>query len=371
MGKKKILFVGSFKETSKDGGVGGQMFACKTIINSQLSDYIEWTLIDTTADSNILASTFVRVKKALIRLVIFTYRIVFFRYDHILIFVADGWSFWEKGVMGLLAKSITNSKIVIAPRSGLILNDLKKEGKLAKFIPYIFKKVDIVVCQSKYWKDLFVQITQCEDHFKFVVIENMINFDIYKNLPLRDSLNKVTGSPVTILFMAWVTKNKGIFELVEAVNMLKKDNVNFKVLIAGMGNDYDQIVEEVKKYELSNSILFLGWILGSRKIEILSEADIFVLPTYFDGYPNSLMEAMASGKACIATKVGSIPDMINNMENGIIIDKQNVKQLYESLKLLIENNGIREKISVNAREHVKITNAIPVGILKYKNIFVN
>lgn len=366
MKKKKVLFVGSFKTTSKDGSVGGQMFACKTIVNSPISDAIDWTLIDTTADSNILASNYIRIRKALLRLIKFIYYIIFFKYDYIMIFVADGWSFWEKGLMVVIAKSLSNSKVIIAPRSGFIINDIDKEGTLSKFVKFVFRKTDIVVCQSRYWKGLFEKSIFDANNPKFVIIENMIDFDKYAELPVRDLKE---NEKVTILFMAWVTRNKGIYELIEAAKMLRKEKLNFKVIIAGKGEDYEKIKKDLKSADLMGEVELRGWVLGGEKLMLLAESDIFVLPTYFDGYPNSLMEAMASGKACIATNVGSIPDMLNNMQTGILIDKKNHHQLFQGLKTLINSPELRKEMSLKARKHVKETNSISSGISKFQNLF--
>ena len=366
MKNKKVLFIGSFKKTSKDGGVGGQMFACKTIIDSPISDSINWTLIDSTADSNILGSTYLRIKKALLRLLKFTYYIIFFKFDYVLIFVADGWSFWEKGFMSIIAKWFSKSKVILAPRSGFIINDIYNTGKLSKFIKFVFKKTDIIICQSNYWKEIFEKCINSKNNSKFIIIENMIDFDKYAKLSIR---NVKENEKVTILFMAWVTRNKGIFELINAIKMLKKDKLNFKVIIAGKGDEYEKINDEIKLADLKEDVTLMGWVLGKSKLQLLAESDIFVLPTYFDGYPNSLLEAMASGKACVATRVGSIQDMISDMESGILIDKKNPNQLYESLKLLIHNPELRNKISLNARENIKNTNSISSGILKFENLF--
>jgi glycosyltransferase involved in cell wall biosynthesis len=157
--------------------------------------------------------------------------------------------------------------------------------------------------------------------------------------------------------------------LIESVTLLKKDNIDFKLIIAGDGVDYDIVLEEVKNRQLSEYIDFQGWVLNQDKLDLLSKSDVFVLPTYFDGYPNSLMEAMAAGKACIATKVGSIPDMIVNNETGILIDKQNPLQLYESLKFLIQNEDIRKNMGIAAQNSINKVNSLPVGIAKYKKIF--
>lgn len=364
--KRKVLFVGSFKEKSKDGSVGGQMFACKTIVNSAISNSVDWTLIDTTADSNILSSNYVRAKKALLRVLKFTKNMLFYKHDFVLIFVADGWSFWEKGLMTILAKYFTSSKVILAPRSGFIINDIKKNNKLTKFIQFVFKKTDIVICQSNVWKQLFEKTANQLNNPKYVVIENMIDFDKYAKLPLREVKEH---KKVTILFMAWVTRNKGIYELIEAVKMLIKENLNFKVIIAGKGEDFEKINKELKSGNLTEYVELKGWVLGDQKLAVLAESDIFILPTYFEGYPNSLMEAMASGKACIATKVGSIPDMINHMETGILIDKKNYTQLYQGLKTLIQNPSLRQEMSEKARAQIREANSIDIGITKFENLF--
>lgn len=364
--KKKILFVGSFRKTAKDGSVGGQMFASKTIINSSLSDYVEWTLIDTTSDSNILTGLHIRMWKAFLRLIQFSYRIVFFKHEIVFIFVADGWSFWEKGLMSLIAKYLSNSKVILAPRSGIIINDINKGKSLYKFIQFVFRKTDIVVCQSKYWKELFQNCVPDVPGARFVIIENMIDISLYGNLPVRDTKNNET---VTILFNAWVKRDKGIFEFVEAIKLLRQDNLNFKAIVAGNGADFLQVKDEINASGLDNYIDLKGWVLDNKKIELLAESDIYVLPTYFDGFPNSLLEAMAAGKACIGTRVGAIPDMIEDNFSGLLIDKQNHIQLYEALKALIADSRKRYNMAVNARERIRRTNTLEKTVDKYKLLF--
>jgi len=364
--KKKVLFIGSFLATAKDGGVGGQMFASKTIVNSSLNKTISWTLLDTTARSNILSSNFVRIYKAFIRLVKFLYYILFFKFDYILIFVGDGWSFWEKGLMSIFGKYLSRAKIILAPRSGFLVNNINNTGKLRKFIKFVFNKVDIIICQSQYWKRLFEKLAYNQSKSKFVVIENMINFEDYKGIKIREASKNISA---TILFMAWVTRAKGIYELIEAIKMLAQEGLKFKVIIAGHGDEYETIRKSIDKSNLHNFVEMKGWVLGDEKHKILAESDIFVLPTYFEGYPNSLVEAMAAGKACIATKVGSIPDMIDHKKTGLLIEKESSKQLYESLSLLINNENLRKTISINARNKIQNTNTVESGISKFKEIF--
>ncbi|MBT0812919.1 glycosyltransferase family 4 protein [Litoribacter ruber] len=363
MKRKRVLFVGSFKDTSKKGGVGGQMFASKTIVKA-LSTEVEWTLIDTTAESNLKRRFIARLFNAMKRLLTFSYYLIFYKFDNILIFVADGWSFWEKGLMSLMAKIFTKSKVILAPRSGFIINDIKKIGFLSRFIRYTLTKVDNVVCQSQVWKNLFLGISN-GDPKRFVIIENFLDFDEYS---LISSFKKNQNEPVNILFLAWVTRSKGIFELLEASRLLAQGNLEFKVTIAGNGDDFEEAKQYIEKFDIKKYIKMEGWVLGDQKMNLLAESDIFVLPTHFEGYPNSLVEAMATGKACIATNVGSIPDIIQDNENGFLVEAKDSHQLYEKLNILISNPLIRKKFSENAMVQIEKNNSINAGLGKFKHL---
>lgn len=364
---QKILFVGSFKSASKDGSVGGQMFACNTIMNSSLNEEIDWTLIDTTSDSNIIASLNKRLFKAIKRLFIFCFYIIFYRFNKVLIFTGDGYGFWEKGLMSILAKSLTKSKVILAPRSGIILNDINRNGYLAKFIKFVLRKVDLVLCQSITWKKYFSDLVSIDNTDKFIVIENWIDIKPYEILPIS---RKSITEPVIILFLSWLDKNKGIYELIDAVKMLKTNRTDFKVLIAGMGEAYQGVIYKIESENLHDCIELYGWAIGDNKIEVLRKSDIFVLPSYFEGFPNSLMEAMAAGKACIATNVGSIPDMITNKINGLIIEQKNSVDLFEKINYLLDNPEFRIQLSHNARERIK-KNSVEAAILRLRLMLID
>lgn len=364
MNKKNVVFVGSFKNTAKDGSVGGQMFACETIRNSDLSHEVNWTLIDSTADSNKKNFFAKRVYKAISRLIIFVFSLIGKKNHAVLIFTADGFSFWEKGLMALLAKSFTKAIVIIAPRSGIIIEDISKKGLLSRFIPFVFNKVDFVICQSKYWKMYFEKIVGSSNLQNFVVVENCIDFSKYKGITNEIESNNT----VEILFLAWVDKNKGIFELIEACRLLNEEKINFKLTIAGNGISFEEVRRKIEDYNLRENINLFGWALGIDKIMLLQKSNIFVLPSYYEGYPNSLLEAMASSKACIATNVGSITDIINDGVNGFIINPKNHIELYEKLKELILDRKKIESFSLKARETILNNNTSEIFQNKIKNI---
>lgn len=366
--KKKInvLFIGSFKSKAKDGSVGGQMFACQTILESELNDFINWHLIDSTADSNITGTIAKRMYKAFKRIFLFIRILIARKIEVILIFTADGLSFWEKGFMALIGKFF-RKRIILAPRSGIIINNIEARGLLSKFIPFVILKCDYIICQSYKWQVFFKNITKENNTDKYIVINNWIDTKKYINLStLHGNINNV---PIRILFLSWVDKNKGIFELLEAAKKLKEDEINFKIFIAGQGMAYEKVKYFIEQNELCERVELCGWVLGKKKLELLKNSDIYVLPSYYEGYPNSLLEAMAVGKACIATNVGSIPDIIENNKNGILIERKDCIELYKNLKEVILNKNLRIALGKNAQEFIIKNNSIEKGVNSYKKIF--
>ena len=273
MHKKKILFVGGFKKSLK-GSTGGQVVACTTLLNSTLKDQYDWLLLDSTAPSNIIDPLYIRGWRAIKRLLKFFYFLSIKKVDKVLIFTGDGFSFWEKGTMALLAK-LFSKKVILAPRSGFIIDDMNAGGMLSKFIPFVLNKVDTIICQGESWKLFFQNLIA--DKSKCEVVKNWINID---DIEYKEK----SEDHLRILFLGWVDRQKGILDLLQALSILKLlDNINID--IAGDGMAMDKSKEFVLTHHLSN-VTFHGWVNGKKKNKLLQDAHIFILPSYAEGFPN-------------------------------------------------------------------------------------
>jgi glycosyltransferase involved in cell wall biosynthesis len=355
--KKRVLFVGSFKVNAKDGSVGGQMYACRSLIDSELSNFVDWILLDSTADSNLEKSFIKRTYKACKRLLKFIYYLITSNIDFVIIFTADGWSFIEKGTMALIAKFF-RKRVILAPRSGLVVNDIKESNFMKKFIPFILKHVDYIICQGQIWKLFYSNLVK-KNLNKFIVINNWIDVSKY-------SSTSKSNDCIQILYLSWVDKNKGIIDLINSLQYLNFSN--YCLNVAGDGQAMAECKKLVKSLGLSNKVNFLSWVINQNKIELLAKSDIYVLPSYFEGYPNSLIEAMASNCAVIATDVGSIPDLLHHMQNGLIFKPGDIVTLASHLDLLVSNARFRSKLAQNGRESILLNNSINSVVDKFKVI---
>lgn len=338
------------------------MFACRSLIQSDLGNEIEWVLLDSTSPSVPPPSFWNRLIRAFIRLWKFVFLVLFRQPESILIFTADGFSFLEKGLMALIGK-LFGKKVIIAPRSGYIPRDLKESRVLKRFIPFVLKKVDYVICQGASWRALFLPLLGERNRNKLVIVENWMDTSI-----TCDHSIKVNNETIQVLFLGWLEKSKGVFDLLEAsLNILaKKDNVEF--VFAGDGSARSELISRTKEENLSNKIKFPGWVDGEKKKELICGSDIFVLPSYFEGFPNSLMEAMLAANACIATTVGSIPDVIRDGKNGYLMDKGDVGRLVEILTMLIDDRELRLKIGESGRAKVLLSHSIGNAEKKFSKI---
>ena len=92
------------------------------------------------------------------------------------------------------------------------------------------------------------------------------------------------------------------------------------------------------------------------------------MPSYKEGYPNALLEAMASGLPVIATRVGAITDLISEGESGLLIEPGNTQQLAEKLSMLIRNGSLRKEISAGSRKRIISNNTMVIGVTKFQKL---
>jgi len=344
----KVLFVGSFKEKTSDGGVGGQMFASRSLIYSSIAKEIDFIKLDSTALSIPPKPVFIRLFIAFKRLFLLLNLLLIKQPATVLIFTSSGFSFLEKGLMALMAKIVFRKRVIFAPRSGLIKQDIEKSNLFKRFLLLVFKKVDIVMCQGKEWKSYYVNETDLPEN-KFIIQRNWLDVSEYIEIKRN---NEVLSLKVKLLYISWVEPYKGIKELIEVMRRLKDEEQPFELDIYGSGSLSTWLVNQIVTDGLQEFVKYHGWANHETKMKALSKADIFVLPSYAEGIPNSLLEAMASQLACISTDVGGIPSILENNVNGLMIHSESVDELYVAIKELIINPNKRVKLATEARKYV-------------------
>jgi glycosyltransferase involved in cell wall biosynthesis len=97
----------------------------------------------------------------------------------------------------------------------------------------------------------------------------------------------------------------------------------------------------------------LGWVTGENKEALLSTASIFVLPSYYEGLPMSVLEAMAWGVPVITTPVGGIPEVVRHGEEGVIVQPGDIVGLTAALRQLLDDESLRQRLGANGRKRIQ------------------
>ena len=151
-----------------------------------------------------------------------------------------------------------------------------------------------------------------------------------------------------------MVKNKGIIEFIEAAKILKKDFPKWNFIIYG-AKDYlshDAFKLEDYKNELMNkTIIYKGFEKNIKKI--LNDTTIFCLPSYREGMPKSVLEALAAGIPCVVSDAPGCAESVKNNTTGLIFKTQDYNDLVRKLKKLIINSNLRNFMSINAKKFVK------------------
>lgn len=145
-----------------------------------------------------------------------------------------------------------------------------------------------------------------------------------------------------ILFLSRVEKDKGVYEVVDAVEQL--DDVRVRFRLGGDGGEKDALVEYInrKGYKYTE---ICGYVRGGHKMEAYRQADVFILPSYHEGMPNSVLEAMAFGLPVITCPVGGLKDFFEDGKMGFLVPPQDAGAIKQALQKLVEDRDLCSEMS--------------------------
>lgn len=147
------------------------------------------------------------------------------------------------------------------------------------------------------------------------------------------------------LFVGWVLPTKGVGELCESWSKIQPEGWTLEIV----GPVDEAYKDQLQAQFPVNSIKFVGLLPHAETMERMAQCDLFVLPSYTEGFPNAVVEAMALGRPIVATTVGAIPEMLHG-EAGILVESRNVEQLTAAIRLVIDDPDLRRKLGMRAKE---------------------
>lgn len=175
-------------------------------------------------------------------------------------------------------------------------------------------------------------------------ISTMFDGDLFQNVT-----RKREDDMVVVVFLARFVADKGIYELLDGFRKASLRSSKIALIMAGDGPEAQGARDWCARKNLQRRVRFLGHVEGAEKAQLLTNADIFALPSYREGCPNALLEAMSAGLPVIVTPVGGIPDIVHNGVNGLMIGIRDSDAVAEAIKHLADDASLRTEMGERNR----------------------
>lgn len=195
------------------------------------------------------------------------------------------------------------------------------QEKIRKFL----REINALIVLGEKWGKIIEKI---EPQTNTVVINNAVH--------IPDEIVE-WDEPFKFLYLGVLVGRKGVLDLVEAVNRIRSES--FKVIIGGVGNQEKLIKEKVKEYKLEDKFEFVGWVDGEKKEALLKSCQALILPSYNEGLPICILEAISYGMPVIATDVGDISAAVIDGKNGFLFAPGDVNEM-SALMIKIINHSV-------------------------------
>lgn len=217
------------------------------------------------------------------------------------------------------------------------LNSLPEKVRHARF----------VVCISYYAQSQLMKVSSISQWYKFNVIRLGVDTDIFS-----PPFEPVRLRPCQILCVGRLVPSKGQQILVAAFNKLVKKGKDVHLRFIGGGPDRANLEKEVEARDLQERVHFHGPLNPWEVVEAYKYADIVALPSFAEGLPVVLMEAMAMEIPCVASSINGIPELIRHNVEGLLVAPSNIEQLAQALEVLVDDEELRQRFGRAGRERV-------------------
>ena len=257
-------------------------------------------------------------------------------------------SYWRDIVYLIIAR-IAVKKVVYQVHGGALPQDLFKSNKLlTKFLRLSLHTADAIVLLSQ---EELAAYRDFAPGLQLEVIPNAIELCAdpqWKKTP------PTQNKSLKLVYVGRLAISKGIFEIIEALGIVRNRGKNIQLVLAGTGPEEGRLRARVNDLDLKDNVRFAGAVFGVDKDQIWENADLFVFPTYhWEGLPYALLESMAARTPPVVSPVGAIPDVMEDGIHGVFVPSRNPEALAEAIERLDNDRALICRMGEACRQRVE------------------
>ena len=321
----------------------------ETLLGSSLPRQVSLQFIDTSSRRRPLSATgswsFSNLGSAFADCVRFAKAVVVYKPEICHIATAFGLSFVKHSVCVAIAR-LLGSKVLLHPHCSFYALYQRQGNIWQWFVRKVISLCYGIIVLSNEWNGLQEVVPDCRIYY----LPNAINLLNYVDVG-RERIESKSEGPLHVLYLGYLGKAKGSFDLICAAKIIlsQVNGVVFDLVGQELATgEMEQLNAQIMDAGLEQFIHIQAAVTGAEKIELFRSADIFVYPSYHEGMPMAVIEAMACGLPIIATKVGGLPDLVFPGLNGLLVQAGQPDQLADAIHQLVINPQLRDSMQMGS-----------------------
>jgi glycosyltransferase involved in cell wall biosynthesis len=237
-------------------------------------------------------------------------------------------AYW-RDVLYLLVAKLLRARVIWQVHGGKLPQRFFPEGSIrSAWLRWTLSLPDLVVLLARVEDAAYRRFVPSQD---IAVLPNAIDYGPFQRVPTVRSRDEY---PLRLVFVGRLDREKGLYETLQGLRLAHELGVDARLTVAGEGPEEGRLKRYAQALGIASRVSFVGGVFGAEKVDLFAQAEVFVLPSYSEGLPYALLEAMAAGIPVVATPVGAIPDVISHGTHGYLVPARDGKSIAEAIAAL-------------------------------------
>lgn len=330
--KPRVALVGP-----RRGSHGGVSATVRTIADCELAERYCFVMVPTMRDGSRLQKL-LQALGGIASLLVLTARR---KVDLVHLHSSLGASFTRKYLALVFIRRVP---VVFHMHGGAFAMEIKRPGLRGmlrrRALLWALERADGVIALTDAWAQQIAAVARVR---RLYVVPNA------PDIPERPFRRKPDNGQ--ILYLGHLYRDKGIFELAEAFARLRRSRPGVRLVVGGEGQDESRLRHRIHELGLSEEdVLLPGWVESDAKLDLLEHATCLVLPSYHEGLPLVVLEAMTLGVPVIATRVGGVPEVVRDGVDGLLVEPRDSEALAHAIAYVLDDPLLAQRLTSAAHE---------------------